>query len=261
MIHHVIVSNESYQGLNPVEFGYEDCQKSHFFGPAIRSYWLLHFVVSGKGIFKIQNREYTLAPGEVFVIPPYEETFYQADADTPWDYIWIGFTSDAPLPVPLRDTLHCPEAFSVFNTMKQAETFESGRSAFLSARIWDLFSLLLRQNDKPADYVERALDCIHSEYMHQITVEQIAKRFNLDRSYFSTLFKNAMGVSPKQYLLNHRLNIAASLMSEKRTSVSVAAASVGYTDIFNFSKMFKKRFGLPPQEYAKQSQKYTKHPL
>lgn len=251
MIHSVMVGNEGYQGLNPIEFGYEDCNKSHFFGPAVRSYWLLHFVVSGKGIFRANGKEYVLEAGEIFVIPPFLETFYQADAHQPWSYIWIGFTTDGPLPSPLPDTIHCPEAFGVFQAMKQSEQLNGGRSAFLSARLWDLFALFLKQTKTPENYVQRALDCIHSEYMHGITVEQIAQRLNLDRSYFSTLFKETIGIPPKQYLQNHRLHVAASLLVESRKSISVVAASVGYTDVFTFSKMFKKHLGLSPSEYVK----------
>lgn len=40
--------------------------------------------------------------GNIFVIPPYLETYYQADAQNPWHYVWIGFTADARLPEALR---------------------------------------------------------------------------------------------------------------------------------------------------------------
>ena len=86
--------------------------------------------------------------------------------------------------------------------------------------------------------------------MNGITVEEIAKKLNLDRTYFSTLFKRKTGVSPKQYLLDYRMSIAASLILKNDITVSVAAYSVGYSDIFTFSKMFKKHFGVSPKEYS-----------
>jgi AraC-like DNA-binding protein len=87
--------------------------------------------------------------------------------------------------------------------------------------------------------------------MNPITVEAIASRLGLNRSYFSTLFKRTTGVSPKRYLFDYRMRIAGTLLREKRTAVSVAANSVGYGDIFNFSKMFKRAYGCSPLEYAK----------
>ncbi|MBQ7793268.1 MAG: AraC family transcriptional regulator [Clostridia bacterium] len=251
----VIITDEGYNGLNPVQFGYEECNKGHDYGPAERTYWLIHFVASGFGYFKIGDKEYAVGPGEMFIIPPFEETYYKADEEKPWSYIWIGFTTDKALPAALTDIVRCPEAVEIFNAMKTCDKFSNGRSAFLSARLWDLFALLLGREKHHTDYVENALDCIHSEYMYGITVEQIAERLSLDRSYFSTLFKKKVGVSPKQYLLNYRMSIAASLMLDNGKSVTVAANSVGYTDIFTFSKMFKRHYGVSPNEYVSQKRK------
>ena len=103
--------------------------------------------------------------------------------------------------------------------------------------------------------MQYALDCIHSEYVEPITVETIAHRLGLNRSYFSTLFKSRIGISPKRYLFEHRMRIAATLLTEEKTSVSVTANSVGYSDIFNFSKMFKQFYGVSPAEYARKNAK------
>ncbi|MBQ4517537.1 MAG: AraC family transcriptional regulator [Clostridia bacterium] len=246
-----IIPNEGYTDINPVQFGYENCQGSHSFGPAVRTYWLIHFVVSGFGIFKIDEKEYTVGPGEMFVIPPYVETYYEADSQNPWNYTWIGFTSEKNLPVELSDTIRLPEAMNVFYAMRDCENIANGKSAFLIARLWDLFALILAKKNIPTDHIKKALNFIHAEYIHDITVSQIAKHVNLDRTYFSALFKKETGVSPKQYLLNYRMGIAAALMVDSGISVSVAAYSVGYTDVFNFSKMFKKHFGKSPREYIK----------
>lgn len=253
MYRDVIITNENFQGLNPVQFGYEDCSKGHFFGPAVRTYYLIHFVVSGFGYYTINGKEYNIGPGEMFIIPPYEETFYKADKENPWSYIWIGFTSSSKLPVSLSDVIRYPKAASVFNDMKNCENLSNGRSAYLSARLWDLFAMLLDRQKKDKSTVEKAIDFIHSEYMYPITVESISERIGIDRCHFSTLFKSKTGVSPKQYLLNYRMSVALSLMLENNKSVSVAALSVGYSDIYTFSKVFKKKYGISPSEYIKKN--------
>lgn len=254
MMHNVIVTDEKYSGLNPVQFGYENCERSHFFGPAIRTHWLIHFVVSGTGIYRIKDKTYNVEAGEMFVIPPFEETYYEADSENPWSYIWIGFTSKEKLPFELSDVVNCPEAANIFNSMKSCENYHAGRSAFLSARLWDLFALLSREEKSLHDYVQKALECIHSEYMMDITVEEIARRLNLERTYFSVLFKKKMGISPKKYLLNYRMDIASYLIMKKDVPISVVACSVGYSDLFTFSKMFKRHFGVSPSNYIKKTE-------
>ena len=251
MFNSVIIGNEGYSGLNPIQFGYQDCERGHFYGPAIRTHWLIHFVVSGYGTFKIEDSEYKIGPHEIFVIPPFVETYYKADKTNPWEYIWIGFTADNELPASLPHTMKLPEAESIFNTMKKCAEFSEGRSAFLSARIWDLFAQILAKKIERTDYVKSALDYMHSEYMTGITIADVADKLNIDRTYFYTIFKKKIGISPQQYLLNHRMNIAVSLIKNQNISISTAAYSVGYTDISVFSKAFKKHFGISPKQYAK----------
>ncbi len=250
--HFYPVKNQHYPGINPVQVGYERCAPSHAYGPAIRSYWLLHFVVKGKGIYRIGDRKYTLGEGCFFVIPPFVETYYCADAEEPWEYTWVGFECEGELPVPLADVIHCPAAARVFEQMRRCGELDGGRTAFLCAKLWELFSLLSEGESEHEDYIDRALSIIHAEYMNDINVQRIAKKLGLERTYFSALFKRHTGVSPVQYLKQYRMKHAAALL-EQGKSPTVAAYSVGYADIYLFSKTFKKEFGCAPRSYIREA--------
>ena len=248
-----ILINRKFPGINPVDFGYEDCEPGHFFGPAVRTYWLLHYVQSGCGIFRRNGNEYSVEPGELFVIPPYEKTFYQADAQNPWKYGWVGFTAEMELPELLqKPVIHRPEAGRVFSEMRRCGKFTGGKEAFLLGKIWELLSLFWEENIPAPDYVQLAEACMESEYMNGITVAEIAGRLGLDRSYFSSLFREARGISPQQYLVNLRLEKAAELMVRFGQTPSTVAISTGYSDVYNFSRMFKKHFGLSPRDYIRE---------
>lgn len=67
--------------------GIEYCYPSHSFGPAIREQYLLHYILDGKGIFKVNNKTYNLTKGQGFLINPNELTYYEADKYEPWKYI------------------------------------------------------------------------------------------------------------------------------------------------------------------------------
>lgn len=249
MQYNFIVNDEKRPDINPVIFGHEDCPENHSHGPAVRPHWLIHYIQDGKGIFRINDKEYSLSKNDMFIIPPNVETFYQADKNEPWKYIWIGFSVAGKLPTALPDTLKIPEAEPIFTDMKKCIAFKNGRSAYLCARIWDLFALISDKEDSSIDYVDNALDCIHTEYMTNLTVEKIAARLNIDRTYFSTLFKEKTGISPKKYLTRHRMHTAAALLRNNSLSVSTIASYVGYSDVFTFSKRFKEYFGVSPSGY------------
>lgn len=250
MLHNIFIPNEKPTALKPVVAGYEDCERGHFFGPAIRQYLLLHFVTSGSGFYEIGGKKYILESGSIFVIPPFVETLYGADKENPWSYIWIGFEADGPLPCALPDVIHEPRAAEIFRSIEKSDRLNNSRLSFLTAKLWELFTLLSEDKPESVNFADAARDMIHSEYIYGITVSDIASRLNVNRSYLSVIFKERFGISPKGYLLRHKMEIAASLL-QKGNGVKITANSVGYPDMFTFSKTFKAYFGLSPSEYQK----------
>ena len=251
MRHFEIVVDKKYDGLNPVQFGYEACAPAHAYGPAVRNHWLLHYVSSGSGRFEREGKRYNVKTGDIFVIPPEIETYYEADAVDPWTYIWVGFTCDS-LPVELTPIMHTPKAGIVFERMKQCNELDAGKSAYLCGMLWRLMSTLLEQSNverDESDYIEKALSYMNAEYINGVSVSEVANRLHINRCYFSSLFKKHMGISPQTYLQNLRLERAAELMLSAKSSPTTAAISSGYTDISQFSKIFKNKYGLSPRAY------------
>ena len=100
-----LLDNLHMADINPRICGVEACAPGHSFGPAVREYFLLHYVVRGKGIFRRGKREYTLQAGEIFVIRPGEVTYYEADMRDPWEYMWAGFDCAPPFAALLEHAL------------------------------------------------------------------------------------------------------------------------------------------------------------
>lgn len=193
-----IVTNAPLDGLNPVQFGQEQCAPGHSYGPAVRTHWLLHYVVSGCGYFEKDGITHSIHPGDMFIIAPYEETFYKADIHNPWNYIWLGFTA-SKLPCPLHmPYIHKPALGAIFSDAARCCNMDQGKSAFLSAKLWEIFACLLDEKQTEPDYIDRAILCMEVGYADGITVSEIAKQLNLNRSYFSTIFKEKTGCSPQQ---------------------------------------------------------------
>ena len=127
MIKSEIVIDQHYKDFSPMQFGSETCDPGHFFGPSVRTHWLLHYVVYGFGRFERDSISYPVKPGDIFVIPPYEKTYYEADQKKPWRYIWIGYTTDQSVPEQLlKPIIHCPSAGKSFEEMLQCEKMGYG---------------------------------------------------------------------------------------------------------------------------------------
>lgn len=260
MIHDVLLKNQHLHDINPLICGYEACREGHGFGPASREYYLIHYIVSGKGTYRTARGLQRLSKGDLFIIHPDEITYYEADRDNPWAYIWVGFQL-APELVSRFDFLRedamygiCCE--TIFHSMLQSGDCVE-REIYLCSKLFELFSVLQGRVTVQKDqetfrvYAEEAQDYMAANYMKPISVQSISDALGLDRRYFSSIFHKKAGCSPKQYLINLRLEKAARLLAEGNYSPAEAARSTGYDDIFNFSKMFKKKYGLAPLHYQR----------
>ena len=133
--------------------------------------------------------------------------------------------------------------------MLDAGKLEQGRERCLCGRIWLLLSMLEHMESagpRGSDYVLRAVNWMQTNYMNPVSISALAGELNLDRSYFSTLFRRQTGRSPQQYLTELRLEKARTLLLEYGYRPGEAAQAVGYADIFSFSRMFKRRYGVSP---------------
>lgn len=259
MIHlltEVLLNNLHLNDINPILCGREKCAPNHTYGPATRDYFLLHYVVSGCGVLHNQRGSHSVQKGQIFVICPQEKTLYTADEKTPWDYYWIGFESNLPMKQYLfADVIDAPFCQNIFVDSLQYKP-SVGHELFISGKLFSLFAQLEQlkapqQVQASAQYVQLAITYIEYNYMNKISVASIADNLGLDRSYFSNIFKEHIGRSPQQYIVEFRLNKAASLIADNGFSPGDAAREVGYQDIYLFSKMFRKKMGVPPSKYRR----------
>ncbi|BBH22113.1 AraC family transcriptional regulator [Paenibacillus baekrokdamisoli] len=99
---------------------------------------------------------------------------------------------------------------------------------------------------------EKAIEAIQYMYGHMhedIEINDIAQSVFLSPNYFRTLFKQATGKTPLEYLTMLRIDRAKLLMVEGKYTINEISGMVGYQDRHHFSKVFKKAEGLPPRKY------------
>lgn len=247
---HYVFKNNHFGDLNPILMGYEHCLPGKSWGPDARNYTLIHYVQSGQGVLYKNGRVFPVRAGEAFLIRPHERMTYTADSDDPWHYWWVGFDGA------LSDKFH--ELDDVF---KYGENIIEEMIACrddplceykVTSLLFRMYAELMKPSSIRVNYADRVKDYVKALYMQSITVEEIALQINLDRRYLSRIFKQKTGKTIQEYIIFVRMRAAKEYMRQGM-SVEETSLLVGYDDRTNFSKMFKRKFGISPAEWKKQN--------
>ncbi|SDZ63215.1 AraC-type DNA-binding protein [Evansella caseinilytica] len=266
-----VAKNIKYSDLTLHNYGYEQCWPSHYYGPAIREYYLIHYILSGKGIFKTEEATYKLKKGQGFFICPGHVTYYEADVDDPWEYYWVGFYGhqaeafvkeiNLSVKAPIFTYENDNRLQQLFQQLISIETTDTPGEMRIHGLLYLILSELVCSDGRKQTpekrvnkevYVNKVTDFIEMNYAHQITVTQIADYVGLDRSYLGSLFKSSTNTSIQEYLINYRISKACSLLYNSDLSIGNISRSVGYEDPLLFSKIFKKYKGVSPKKFRNQ---------
>lgn len=267
--------------------GIDQCVCGNIFGPRIRRYYLIHFVLDGSGVLQIEGKKYPVKPGQAFLIPAGVNAAYQADFRHPWKYCWIGYQgtqasyytsllfgdgfvtdiqditfyekmimkslafTDRRIPDGARFT---PADFPLtfFSEAKTA----SGHLK-LNGLLKEMFSSLVAEHHKDqedissAPYPKQIKAYIDRHYNEHMQIQDIADYLHLNPHYVTAVFKQKYFKTPKQYLTELRIEKAKIYLIDTDYSLQVIANAVGLENPFSFSRLFKSVTGYSPSEYKK----------
>jgi AraC-like DNA-binding protein len=256
--------------LNIYYCGSEKCKAGHFFGPAIRPHYLIHFIRNGKGIYQVGNKTYQLNKGEAFLIMPNEITYYQADKNDPWEYAWAAFDGEESeqllqaagfMENNLVCSIHDLDACGRY-LEKMIEKFQN--SGYHEYELIGLFYLTFSTIVNPKHetekipemiYLDRALAYIRQNYSYDINVTDIARYVGIDRTYLYKIFKKHKGMSIKTYLLEYRILKAKDMLHNTEYNMTEIALSCGFSDLPSFCRVFRQFEGTTPTSYRNQQLK------
>ena len=97
--------------------------------------------------------------------------------------------------------------------------------------------------------VTKALQYINKNYKEKLSLKDIETNLHVNSSYFSTLFKQEMGVTFTDYLNSLKIEHACQLLEHTNLSIIDVSLSTGFDDQSYFTKVFKKSKGLTPKAY------------
>lgn len=268
---------ESSLDLSLIHSGKEQCHPLQSW-KGVRDEYIIHFVLSGKGVYTTEGKTWALDAGQMFLITPGTEITYIADAETPWSYAWIGFAgirSDSILKAcgfsPHHPVLEIPspaeKALQFVDQILDARHLTLANDLRRTALLFSMLAWLTESHSaritgssenhhdyNTSVYVNQAIDYIRFSYQNGINVSDIANYIGISRTYLNSSFQKEMGISVQKFLIDFRLHKAASLLIGTTKPINEISLDVGYDDALTFSKAFKKKFDVSPKTFREEKQ-------
>ncbi len=257
--------------LSVRDVGFQSCSKDHLFGPCIRDYYLVHYIISGAGYYIMDGQKFHPRAGEAFLIYPSVRATYYSDMDNPWEYYWVGFSgNDAEILINLTDfskevpvlSLPSNDILELFLLIYNSKGEDSHLSIRMIGYLYLLLSHFIEYSQSGDSANESAMEknlkaaekYILQNYQNTISVETLACACGISRSWLFRCFKALTNTSPKEYLTAYRIERAKILLQNSALSIRQISYSTGFQDELYFSKVFKKITGKSPSEYRKHFQ-------
>lgn len=214
------------------------------------------FSACGQITYTANGKKYISSPDNVILLP--QNGNYSIYGDKTGLFPVINFKSSSPLwneisSVPINDVA---PLIKEYEQLKSLFLFDNNRLKTISV----LYSFLHRLfvDKENADHIlTPAIKYITQNFDNPVlTNSTLAQKCNISEVYFRKLFLQKYGLSPKQYIIDIRLNHAKQLLCEGDYKINAIAEKSGFSNQYHFCRIFKKNTGLTPTEYMKQNRIY-----
>ena len=259
MLYHV-VAEANLPVLRVSNVGWSADPQNNRFGPGKRNIWLIHYVTRGRGYFNGNP----VSAGQGFLIYRGQTECYYPDNENPWEFLWITLDDDnAKLFFEQYDVIGSTQIFNYDfpHIIKNIMHFisQNHQRILKNEEILELFLHIFNHHKRlggevkanEEKYVSFAVNYIKTHLHTRLRVCELASILGISQSYLLSIFRESLGVSPKQYISELKLHTAKKLLSETRLSITEISNSVGFDDVLSFSRFFSREVGMSPTSYRR----------
>jgi AraC-like DNA-binding protein len=238
-------------------------------------------MVVTEGTLYIANheKEYVVNKGEYLLMPPTHHQYGTRPGSC--EFYWMHFDYNSGvqdhshhsvlpeynvdhLSLPIQGILSSMERIIILMKQLQDSDRRYKESTLNNALCSAILAELSAQNRHTATKEKQLKEQLYSDILDYISwharehlhVSEIAAYFGYNEKYLTTFVKKYSGITLKQHILQSKMELAKSALSESTRPVSQIAYSLGFSDAHNFSNAFRKVTGLSPSEYRAS---YNKH--
>jgi len=221
---------------------------------------ILEYVVSGEGHVTVGGVDHRVTAGQSYLLKVGEHAEYYADPQNPYKKLWVNFNgplaSELISHYKLRDTVYCNvDLTELFEKLFALETISYDVADVHFDMCSILTEMLMRlaksvpSHHYASETAQKIRQLLISAIYEKFSLESICKELSLSKSEVIRYFKASYNVTPYQYLLNGKFNVAKSHLEYGTKTVAEIAECLGFNSPYHFSSLFKQHVGVSPMQY------------
>lgn len=255
----------------------------------------ISFVKSGEGVYYVNGQVFPMQKGDIILFNNLEPHAWHATSLEPMvqpvfvfnpALIWSGqenlfdyeylkpfygncsnFTNKLPCGHPITEKI-----YGILNfILEECNEKPPAYHLMIKAKLLEIMTYLIRHfqsDEKKAELaatrkqkllrLQDVVKYVNHHFADIIRIDDVAGLAHMNTNYFSSFFKNVMGVSFTDYLTKLRVSKAVQQMEESGETNTVIAFACGFNSMSNFYRAFKKFMGVSPAHYHKKTLNYPK---
>lgn len=220
-----------------------------------RKYYGLSFCIDGKITYTIGGKQVVSDINHAVILPKGKSYSLHGDKTGSFPVInfdCTNFNCDEVLSFPIQNTgIYINE----YEKMKTLSLFEGNRAAIMSI-FYGILNRIALENTGQSRLIPAIRFIENNFHRPSLTNGELARKCNISEIYFRRLFTEIYKTTPKQYLIEIRINKAKQLLTDGALKVGAVAEQCGFTNQYHFCRIFKEKTGLTPTEFAKHNRIY-----
>lgn len=238
--------------------------------------YLLIWVIGGRGFGETEGRRHEAGPGHLLSFARGRPHAYGADPKRPWEILWVHFQGRLA-----REFENRIRSFGgtrvdlgldaeIHDRWFELVVASAARDPFVGTRVntalYGLLGLICHRLQlrarrfplHPPFDVHRLQSFIHNRLSGGITLAELARQAGLSPTHFIRVFKRHFAISPMAYVIQKRVGLACSLLTETFMPLKQISLKVGYDDPYYFSRLFRKILGVSPSAYRRSKRRVSR---
>lgn len=266
-LYHTPSEFEKNGGMWVIRAGRNKAKPNYQVGPRVIECYSVHAVLDGSVTLAFGDKTVRLRRGDLFCLFPGLRYSYEvAENDDSLRMYWLafqgsqaeklvernGFSRGKPYVTDRWMLEHERTMIDIHGLLRDKANYDESLMQLKLYQFFVSLSLQAGGQSKTADtanWLERSIQYMNTHYTENIAVANVAEVAGVHRSHLYQECTRLLGCSPMQYIIKLRMEKGRELLRDTRFSVTEIALSVGYPDLFSFSRAFSKYYGMSPTQY------------